>query len=661
MADDLEDNQTMFVQSEDNGSTGSMPPLVASPPKPIHDQPALCAGLLGTLQQAVPVDLRPSKVGTKATGLFYADVEAVPAGNTLFVVHPAAMAHESSDMDDDNGGVMPASPAARIPQVCGYCFKGCETFTEAFLGGYEHGQSVHWCSECTILAFCNTSCQMKAWRQFHKFECRLLTALQIHDPASLMFLRLLLLDQNDRIHENIVDLWNMLDKPADKPHHGPQSEDISRATLMVFQLLKSPKRDFYFVRNLLSRIMNNKVVAATADSSTLVHCFHPVLAVLNHSCEPNALAFVEGRQVHVRSLRKINPGEEITISLVDTQLDIVSRRQGLKDYTCNDYYTCNYLVAKAKKLMVTVRKETQEDRKISLIHKLVKLAESEFAAQFGDEISRPPDNYKPLPWLHMSAASLFLAADDITNALYYAAKSFMLRPRYIGPAYVADLRLFVSILHKVCKLSPDTKQYEQLFGDGHSQGKSPAFPTRFELGVFTVCCLIVFELAAVKVYGPELAFVRAVLYWGEEVKTLCHPLEPGDENFEKMAHIAQNKMVSWCFDGSPAQFYPLAVPTRVQSDEIGKLVAGLDAKRKERIKAQHEWIERHDGMGINSYEQMMKERRELDMFWQAEKRRPETSQENEQEVEAEKKRHKKRTRDTRDMMDYVPSIENLQL
>lgn len=60
--------------------------------------------------------------------------------------------------------------------------------------------------------------------------------------------------------------------------------------------------------------------------------------MLNHSCDPNAFIFVEGRQTRVRSLRAILPGEEITVALVDTRLDVESRRAALRLQTlCNDY------------------------------------------------------------------------------------------------------------------------------------------------------------------------------------------------------------------------------------------------------------------------------------------------------------------------------------
>lgn len=67
--------------------------------------------------------------------------------------------------------------------------------------------------------------------------------------------------------------------------------------------------------------------------------------MLNHSCDPNAFIFVEGRQTRVRSLRTILPGEEITVTLVDTRLDVESRREALRLQTLCDDYVCNCILA----------------------------------------------------------------------------------------------------------------------------------------------------------------------------------------------------------------------------------------------------------------------------------------------------------------------------
>jgi SET and MYND domain-containing protein len=68
------------------------------------------------------------------------------------------------------------------------------------------------------------------------------------------------------------------------------------------------------------------------------YAFDAVTATINHSCDPNAFAYFEGRKLHVRSLKKIAAGEEITICYLDPTLDVAARRALLKHeylFDCN--------------------------------------------------------------------------------------------------------------------------------------------------------------------------------------------------------------------------------------------------------------------------------------------------------------------------------------
>jgi SET domain-containing protein len=57
----------------------------------------------------------------------------------------------------------------------------------------------------------------------------------------------------------------------------------------------------------------------------------PLVSIMNHSCDPNANISVEGTYVRVRSLRKIEAGEEITWSYTDTSAPKWIRQPALKD------------------------------------------------------------------------------------------------------------------------------------------------------------------------------------------------------------------------------------------------------------------------------------------------------------------------------------------
>lgn len=75
------------------------------------------------------------------------------------------------------------------------------------------------------------------------------------------------------------------------------------------------------------------MVRPAASKLRVGYALDLVTAVINHSCNPNAFVFFEGRQLRVRSLKKIAAGEEITLCYVDPAIEVASRKKVLqRDY-----------------------------------------------------------------------------------------------------------------------------------------------------------------------------------------------------------------------------------------------------------------------------------------------------------------------------------------
>ncbi|XP_063162190.1 histone-lysine N-methyltransferase SMYD3 isoform X4 [Candoia aspera] len=69
---------------------------------------------------------------------------------------------------------------------------------------------------------------------------------------------------------------------------------------------------------------------------------YPSMSLLNNSCDPNCVVIFEGPQLHLRSIREIQLGEELTISYTETVMPTPERRQNLKRQYCFecDCFTC---------------------------------------------------------------------------------------------------------------------------------------------------------------------------------------------------------------------------------------------------------------------------------------------------------------------------------
>ena len=78
------------------------------------------------------------------------------------------------------------------------------------------------------------------------------------------------------------------------------------------------------------------LVNSTFD--TLGMTFDPTMALLNHSCTPNAAVVFDHNIASVRSIRPISADEQITISYIDNTFKRAIRRQQLRDQY---YFECH--------------------------------------------------------------------------------------------------------------------------------------------------------------------------------------------------------------------------------------------------------------------------------------------------------------------------------
>lgn len=69
----------------------------------------------------------------------------------------------------------------------------------------------------------------------------------------------------------------------------------------------------------------NAMPIHTPGENSRVTMFDLVASLSNHSCDPNAFVFHEGRQLRMRSLKPISPGDEITLSYVNLRAGMIPR------------------------------------------------------------------------------------------------------------------------------------------------------------------------------------------------------------------------------------------------------------------------------------------------------------------------------------------------
>ena len=182
--------------------------------------------------------------------------------------------------------------------------------------------------------------------------------------AIRMLVRLLVLHQHGRLTDN---QWQAILEP--KSHKGliEQSEVIDWVAINAdIRLVKEMTeddmsqddlRDLYWrvnmtlarfrvvsiwYANLLtsSQIKFNQHSVDSPMQPRLGSCVVPTAALINHSCRPNTHHLSEGAELVVRSCRKIEKNEEITISYIDPTQCFEEQQNALSAAYCFDCECC---------------------------------------------------------------------------------------------------------------------------------------------------------------------------------------------------------------------------------------------------------------------------------------------------------------------------------
>lgn len=224
--------------------------MAAPQRKPVHEQPKLCNHILSHVSKsAVPLRIGPSPIPKAGSGLFA--VNDIPAGTDIFRTSPLVMVAESAHTG-----------------ICDFCFLNRDTSVNPngrFYGSVEDEvrpeitrcgacRVAHYCSKVrTVNPFsqplsdrvstCDQSCQAKAWKSYHKYECAVLLENPTLGSLDQALCRLLFWIKKKKISEDDMRVVTALETEFDARMERMRQEsddapEIDR-TLQVAQNLHS--------------------------------------------------------------------------------------------------------------------------------------------------------------------------------------------------------------------------------------------------------------------------------------------------------------------------------------------------------------------------------------------------------------------------------------
>ncbi|KAF8890645.1 hypothetical protein BD779DRAFT_1643693 [Infundibulicybe gibba] len=221
------------------------------------------------------------------------------------------------------------------------------------------------CTQCRVIYYCDPKCQSQDWA-LHKSECTALQAWAATAPSEDLSI------PSDAVRSLGRILWRKQKRGIDsdwaKEIDSMQSHRASlhpstyelhahlSYSLVRYLSLSSPDQLKLFglestgdLVDLISRFTTNTFTLTTPTLTPIGSSISPLIALINHSCIPNAAVVFPGKPasgsvMQVTALREILPGEEIVTSYIDTTVSRLQRRKILQE-TYNFTCECNLCTA----------------------------------------------------------------------------------------------------------------------------------------------------------------------------------------------------------------------------------------------------------------------------------------------------------------------------
>ncbi|KAL6590474.1 SET domain-containing protein [Neocallimastix californiae] len=217
------------------------------------------------------------------------------------------------------------------------------------------------CSRCKVAHYCSKECQVNAWKNGHKYTCKLWKEKKLFDN-DLMDIDLLvqvvlqiskwndnsgaepnkksstIFEPGSMTPEKLKDIsesdesinWKNKEEKINREAflslmtHQDKIEfeewkylrDITKAVFLIAPDLESKTSESELIQHLL-RFKCNNFVCHDSQLFGIAESAFPVGSLFNHSCSPNATLYYHGNRQIIRAMRDIQQGEEICITYTD--------------------------------------------------------------------------------------------------------------------------------------------------------------------------------------------------------------------------------------------------------------------------------------------------------------------------------------------------------
>ncbi|XP_075719021.1 histone-lysine N-methyltransferase SMYD3 [Rhinoderma darwinii] len=219
----------------------------------------------------------------------------------------------------------------RGASVCDHCLRRSEKLQR--------------CSQCKFARYCNSHCQKKAWKD-HKRECLCLKSILPNVPTDSVRLvaRIIfkLLEQPDCSSGELYSINDLKSHFKDLNEEMKQGLGHLAATLEQYLEKEIPDSSKlppgFQTLDYFCKLTCNSFTISDGEMQDVGVGLYPSMSLLNHSCDPNCVIVFEETRLHLRTVKEIPQGKELTISYIDVKTPSHMRQMQCERQYC---FTCD--------------------------------------------------------------------------------------------------------------------------------------------------------------------------------------------------------------------------------------------------------------------------------------------------------------------------------
>ncbi|KAF8671556.1 hypothetical protein AX14_005678 [Amanita brunnescens Koide BX004] len=244
-----------------------------------------------------------------------------------------------------NSIIQPSVSVLSIVNLSKYCSACASPASES--------KALRRCPNCKVVHYCDADCQTRDW-SMHKYECTALQAWARAAPSAQVAIpsdavrclgRMLWRKRKSDTQGVIIDAMQS-HRTSLQPSVYELHTHLAHALVRYLDLSSPEEMAGYGLTSiadlvdLISRFTTNAIGLATPSLTAIGTCVSPSLALLNHSCDPNAVIVfprtssdskLQEPLLHVVAIKPIIAGEEILTSYIDATLPFEERQRTLKE------------------------------------------------------------------------------------------------------------------------------------------------------------------------------------------------------------------------------------------------------------------------------------------------------------------------------------------